>query len=458
MLAGQATSADQVYRFRLGEGFAALAAGDPARALVAFRYAQEIDATGASTPSPADAYRLSLAVGFAALKANDTAGALAAFRKAVDLKATPESLEAAAQSALRSGRLAEAAAYFERLLAADHDLRSSTRYLEQLSAVYEQMGQMDKAADALRRLPAAAQARPEIIRRQAILAQRLGRSNDAVAKLRALANAFPSEDNLAMLAEAEAAAGQRNAAATTLATILNTPNLSLEKKARYTATLGNIEASRGNPRRAESLFAYSYQLSPAHPPQRLAQAAESAIEAGDWQQAARWYGTLSSDQAIARKSRGDYAARLGFALAQQSRDQEALAAYDEAVRLGAGSPLIHQSRGAALMHLGRAAAAIEEFRTAYDSLPHADIALSLAYAHQAAGQPGLAIVFLRRALADSRALSAAQRRQAVAALGYAYSETDQYAQAAESFERALGIGFGSSTRGTGDAVDSTAGK
>jgi tetratricopeptide (TPR) repeat protein len=65
--------------------------------------------------------------------------------------------------------------------------------------------------------------------------------------------------------------------------------------------------------------------------------------------------------------------------------------------------------------------------------------LSLGYAYQAAHQPGLAIVFLRRALTNPQALSPAQRQQAAAALGYAYSDTAQHDKAAGCFERALGI-------------------
>ena len=91
------------------------------------------------------------------------------------------------------------------------------------------------------------------------------------------------------------------------------------------------------------------------------------------------------------------------------------------------------------MRLGRAAAAVSEFRAAYDAHPRADLALSLGYAHQAAHQPGLAIVFLRRALADPQALSAAQKQQASAALGYAYSDTQQHDKAAGCFETALGV-------------------
>jgi len=91
------------------------------------------------------------------------------------------------------------------------------------------------------------------------------------------------------------------------------------------------------------------------------------------------------------------------------------------------------------MHLGRAAAAAPDLRAAYDAHPRAQLALSVGYAYQAARQPGPAIVFLRRALADAHTLSPAQRQQASAALGYAYSDTEQHDKATGCFEAALGI-------------------
>jgi tetratricopeptide (TPR) repeat protein len=431
--------ADQ-YRLRVAAGFSALRSGDSARALAAFRQAEELDHSAAKAPQPADEYRLRLAAGFAALRAEDTARALSAFRQAVEIEGDRKSLEAAAETALRAGQLAEAAGYLERLAAADRDLLASAQHLERLSVIYERMGRAKEAAEALARLPKAAQGKPEIIRRKAVLAQKLGDRKALLTFMREQAAAEPNEENLAALADAQIAAGKGYAAAATFEALLADRSLPAERRARYTERLGNIEAARGNPRRAEALFAQSYQLTPGHPPQRLAQVAESAMGARDWEQAVRLYRTLAADERIARNSRADYAARLGFALANLSRDEEALVAYDKAVYLGGAAPALRESRASTLMRLGRAAEAMPDFRAAYDAHPRADLALSLGYAHQAAHQPGLAIVFLRRALADPQALSAAQRRQANAALGYAYAETEQYQQAAGCFEKALGAG------------------
>ncbi len=263
-----------------------------------------------------------------------------------------------------------------------------------------------------------------------MLAQKLGDRQAVLAHLRELVAAEPSESNLAALAEAQIGAGQSSAAATTLETLLAIHGLPAEKRASYLERLGNIESSRGYTKRAQSLFVEAYHMSPAHPSEWLARAAESAMQAKDWQEAAQWYRILTENERIPRKTRAGYDARLGFALASLARDQEALAAYDIAIQLGGATPSLHENRGTILMRLGRAAAAVSD---------RPDLALSLGYAHQAAHQPGLAIVFLRRALADPQAVSPAQRQQASAALGYAYSDTEQHDKAAGCFERALGI-------------------
>jgi tetratricopeptide (TPR) repeat protein len=423
---------DSGLREMLANTFAAV--GRPALA------ATEFETLASAAKLPEDKYRLELAAGFAALKAGDSGRALIAFRRAVAIEANRKSLEAAAETAFQAGQLAEAAGYLERLAAVgDDDVDSRVRYLDRLSSVYEIMGQARKAMEALTRLPKVAQSKPEIIRREAVLAQKLGDRRAMLAHLRELVTAEPSENNLAALADAQIGARQDSAAATTLETLLAIHGLPAERRAGYLERLGNIEHSRGNAKRAQSLFVEAYHLSPAHPSEWLAQAAESAMQAKDWQGAAEWYRMLADNERIPRKTRAGYDARLGFVLANLARDQEALAAYDAAIQLGGATPSLHENRGIVLMRLGRAAAAASEFRAAYDAHPRAALALSLGYAHQAAHQPGLGIVFLRQALADTRGLSPAQRQQASAALGYAYSDTEQHDKAAGCFERALGI-------------------
>jgi tetratricopeptide (TPR) repeat protein len=402
--------------------------------------ATEFETLAADAKLPADKNRLELAAGFAALKGGDSERALAAFRRAVAIEVNRQSLDAAAETALNAGQLAEAAQYLERLAAArDDEIDVHARHLDRLSYVYEMLGQPRKALEALARLPKNAQSTPEVLRRESVLAQKLGDRQGMLAHLRELAAAEPSEPNLAVLAEAEIGAGQSNAAATTLEKLLAIRGLGVERKAAYLERLGNIETSRGNSKRALSLFLEAYRLSPAHPTEWLAQAAASAIQAKDWQEAAQWYRTLAENDRIPRRSRADYDVRLGSVLESLGRDQEALAAYDAAIQLGGLTPSVHENRGNLLMHLGRAAAAALDLRAAYDAHPRAELALSLGYAYQAARQLGPAIVFLRRALADPQALSLAQRQQASAALGYAYSDTEQHDKAAGCFEAALGI-------------------
>ena len=408
--------------------------GQPSRA------AAEFETLATPAEAPADKNRLELAAGFAAVEAGDAPRALAAFRRAVKADANPKSLEAAAEIALQVGQLAEASEYLERLAAAGAgNIDARVRQLERLSFVYEKMGSAKKALEALARLPKPTQGNPKILRREAVLTQQLGDRHAMLGYLRELATAEPSEANLAVLADAEIGAGQSTAAAATLEALLAIRGLSADRRANVLERLGNIEISRGNTRRAQTLFVEAYHLSPAHPSEWLAQAAQSAMQAKDWQEAAQWYRTLAENERISHKARAEYGARLGVALTSLGQDQEALAAYDAAIKFGGATPSLYENRGVTLIRLGRAASAVSDLRAAYDIAPRADLALSLGYAYQAAHQPGLAIVFLRRALTAPQALTAAQRQQASAALGYAYSDTEQHDKAAGCFETALGI-------------------
>ena len=97
-------------REMLANTFAAV--GRPALA------ATEFETLASSAGLPEDKYRLELAAGFAALRAGDLVRALFAFRRAVAIEGNRKSLEAAAETALQAGQLAEAAGYLERLAAA----------------------------------------------------------------------------------------------------------------------------------------------------------------------------------------------------------------------------------------------------------------------------------------------------------------------------------------------------
>jgi tetratricopeptide (TPR) repeat protein len=425
------------YRLQLARGVAALKSGDPARATALFPKADKLDPSAAPMTDLADEYRLRLAAGFAALKSGDPARALSEFRRAVKLEAAPESLQAAAETSIQVGRFAEAVGYLERLSVTGRDPLAKARALEHLSIVYELMNDIKNSARALSRRSEIVPSNPTIIRRQAALAQKLGDHNGMLAHLRNLVSLEPNEENLADLANAQIGVGQHSAAAKILEALLAGPNLPAEKRAGYLDRLGVVEALLGHPKRAETLFLKAYQLSPAHPAEWLAQAAETAMQMKAFEDVVKYYRTVINDPRIPRKSRAVYNTRLGVALAQLTRNEEALVAYDTAERLGGATSSLHENRGATLMRLGRPAAAASDFRAAYHAHPRADLALSLGYAYQAARQPGPAIVFLRRALVNLWTLSPAQRREASAALGYAYSETEQHHLAARCFEAAL---------------------
>jgi tetratricopeptide (TPR) repeat protein len=381
------------------------------------------------------------ALGEAQLAAGHPEAAVEAFQRALDSEPGKDSSlrEMLANTLAQAGQPSRAAAEFETLAASAELPVDKNRYLERLSYVFEMQGRTKKALDTLAQLPKPAQAQPEIIRREAVLAQKLGDRHAMLAHLRELAAAEPNENNLAALADAEIGEGQTNAAAQTLEALLTVHGLPAERKAGFLERLGNIEIARGNAKRSQALFLEAYHLSPAHPAEWLAQAAESAMQAKDWQEAVEWYRILADNDRIPRKTRAGYAIRLGMALANSARDQEAIAAFDEAIQLGGATPSLRENRGMVLMHLGRAAAAAPDLRAAYDAHPTTQLALALGYAYQAARQPGPAIVFFRRALTDAHTLSPAKRQQASAALGYAYSDTEQHEKATGCFEAALGI-------------------
>jgi hypothetical protein len=184
------------------------------------------------------------------------------------------------------------------------------------------MGRAKEAANALARLPQAAQSKPEIIRRRAVLAQKLGDRKALLAYMREQAAVEPNADNLATLADAQIAAGEVNAAAVTPEALLANRSLPAEDRARHSESPGISKRRAETPRAVVCSYNPTSSLSRA--PTRLAQAAESAMQAKDWEQAARLY----RRQSAMNESRGSPAPimPLGWgSSASLSRDEEALA-------------------------------------------------------------------------------------------------------------------------------------
>ena len=322
--------------------------------------AAEFETLAAAAKVPADKNRLELAAGFAALKAGDSARALAAFRQAVEIEANRKSLEAAAETAFQAGQLTEAAGYLERLAAAgDDDIDSRVRHLERLSFVYEMTGDTRKALEALTRLPKAEQSKPEIIRREAVLAQKLGdRQADAGAFARACGRRAereqPCRSRRCPDRGGSRAVPRRQASKHFWQSATSRP-----KEEQATSNAWAISRFRAAIRNERSLSFLKPIIS-------LPLTRRSGSRKRRKAQCRRKTGRRPhSGTGYLRKTNGSRAkpapathARLGVALASLARDQEAVAAYDAAIQLGGATPSLHENRGILLMRLGRAAAAV----------------------------------------------------------------------------------------------------
>ncbi|MEA3067164.1 MAG: Tetratricopeptide repeat, partial [Sphingomonadales bacterium] len=362
-----------------------IAAGRPALA------ADQFDALATTANGARDEYRLRLAAGFAALKAGDRLRALARFRSAVNLEPNREALGAAAEAARAAGQLAEAAAYLERL-ARFGPTRANLRALgeAQLAA-----GKPDLAVESFDK-----------------------------------ALALEAEDDPAlrkMLANTLAAAGQPARAVDEFDGLAAKASVPADEY-RLRLASGFTALGAGDRERALAEFQRAIGLEPSR--EALAAAAETAIQTGRLAEAAGYFERLALDRKATSRARD--LEHLSVVYEKMGKVREAAKALARLPKAEQSQPAIIRRRAVLAQKLGGRGAWL-----AHNAQPPTDPALSLGYAHQTAGQPGLAIVYFRRALAESRSLTAAQHRHVDAALGYAYAETGQHQQAAAYFEKAL---------------------
>jgi tetratricopeptide (TPR) repeat protein len=362
-----------------------IAAGRPALA------ADQFDVLATTANGARDEYRLRLAAGFTALKAGDRVRALARFRSAVKLESNREALGAAAEAARAAGQLAEAAAYLERL-ARFEPTRANLRALGEAQLA---VGKPDLAVESFDK-----------------------------------ALALEAEDDPAlrkMLANTLAAAGQPVRAVDEFDGLAAKASVPADEY-RLRLAAGFTALSAGDRARALAEFQRAIELEPSR--EALAAAAETAIQTGRLAEAAGYFERLALDRNATSRARD--LEHLSVVYEKMGKVREAAKALARLPKAEQSQPAIIQRRAVLAQKLGGRGA-----RPAHNDQPPTDPALSLGYAHQAAGQPDLAIVYFRRALAESRSLTAEQHRHVDAALGYAYAQSGQHQQAAAYFEKAL---------------------
>ena len=140
------------------------------------------------------------------------------------------------------------------------------------------------------------------------------------------------------------------------------------------------------------------------------------------------------------QSRAEILERLGVASLQARKYVEAIEFLREAIGAGRDHADNRQRLGFALAALDRCAEAVDHLEKSIEQAPAARTYLSLAQCYERLDKPGVAVHTLQQALARGAELTARERQDAYAALGYLYAAEGRHAAAADALEHALAIG------------------
>lgn len=168
----------------------------------------------------------------------------------------------------------------------------------------------------------------------------------------------------------------------------------------------------------------------------MASAAESLVLAREWRRAADLYERYLTTPHLSSQDLARALESLGFVSSKLDKDEAAVEFFQRAIDTGGASTPAHENLGFALYRLGRWHPALDAFLAAPASEASPVRLIAIAHCYQKLGKPGLAIHFIDQALQKQQSLTAAERRQAYADLGFLYADEHDYRAAIKAWQQA----------------------
>jgi tetratricopeptide (TPR) repeat protein len=287
---------------------------------------------------------------------------------------------------------------------------------------------------------------------------RLGRLEEAESHWRTAIELEGTAGDRRALAQAQERRGEWDAAVQTYTDLLGRLPRSSEEGARVCASLATVEARRNRHAAAAQWWLKAFDYSGGGQPEWLVSAAQSLTLASRWDEAANVYRRYLAREGLSPGDRARALEGLAFLASRLGDDDAAAGHFQAAIASGAASDSAHENLGFALARRERWREALEAFSASPRAGTDPHVLLAIALCHRKAGKPGLAVHFLEQALGKEKELSAAERRQAYADLGYLYFDEGDYDGAIRAWREAqrlepapvIALGLARLSRLTGD--------
>ncbi|MFL6352995.1 MAG: NfrA family protein [Bryobacteraceae bacterium] len=376
----------------------------------------------------------------AASNAEEQAGNFAA---AIKFSLRAASQAPSVEAHLRLGTLQEKFGDPAQALASFETAAEESTTADQKLAIYKQIGFLevqtksyDAARSAFEKAEALDASDGNVQRSMAEVFMRLGRFADAAEHFKQALAIDHNPVDRRSLAVAQERAGDFDSAKATYLEILRSLAKSTATRAEVCSSLAELETKSGSYARAADWWLEASQSGGNGQPLLLASAAQSLVLAHEWRRAADLYDRYLMIPNLSAQDRARALESLAFISSKLDKDEAAAGFFQRAIDTGGASMSAHENLGFALYRLDRWHPALDAFLGAPASEASPVRLIAIAHCYQKLGRPGLAIHFLDQALQKQQTLSAAERRQAYADLGFLYADGHDYRAAIQAWQQA----------------------
>jgi bacteriophage N4 adsorption protein A len=371
--------------------------------------------------------------------------AITAYRHALELEPSPARHLRLGTLLSQRGDTAEAIQLLEKSLqGGELPVERSIAY-KQLGFLYVRIG---KDAEARKAFEAAIATGANDAETESALGQtclKLKSYDEAVVHLRRAAAGGENLQILLAMAQAEAMAGNLEAAIETYRRALNSTADKSAPTSEILISIADLQERLGRHHEAAELYLEAYSQEGSASWKELVRAAESLSLAADWSKAAEVNSRLIAAPSLPGSELGAACERLGFAQARQGNNRQAAEAFTKALSLGRDRTELRLNLGYALLASGQRAEAIQHFLKSLETERPVRLLTTVGQFYSDSGKPGLAIFYFEEATRSIAALNPTEQRNLWVLLGQLYAGEKEFEKAVGAWGLAQRMGAKPST-------------